>query len=292
MGLLKFKLAASTLEHQQFADGYDLYVYFGSDGNGRTGKVALEGGATYSFNTFSAQAGDFPAQYTQTTDEGDGNPNANYALYEGLSGDAQTINLIRGSNNSGFHGVQIVSAATGDYDGDGLSDLAEYNGGTSLIVADIDEDGLNDGAELAAGTNPNNADSDSDGLNDGDEIAAGSDPLDADSDDDGYSDGDEIAKGSDPTDGSSVPGLPTPIAFYDFEGKSSAAIDRSYNDNTATVSGDITFVDGGAPTGSTPGAAASLNGGHLRVPGIDMNSQIRDSGDGSYISSLDQANCS
>ena len=37
------------------ADGYDLYVYFGSDGNGRTGKVALEGGATYSFNTFSAQ---------------------------------------------------------------------------------------------------------------------------------------------------------------------------------------------------------------------------------------------
>ena len=37
-----------------FADGYDLYVYFGSDGNNRTGKVALEGGATYSFNTFSA----------------------------------------------------------------------------------------------------------------------------------------------------------------------------------------------------------------------------------------------
>ena len=25
-----------------FADGYDLYVYFGSDGNNRTGKIALE----------------------------------------------------------------------------------------------------------------------------------------------------------------------------------------------------------------------------------------------------------
>ena len=266
----------------EFADGYDLYVYFGSDGNGRTGKVALEGGATYSFNTFSAQGGDFPAQYTQTTDEGDGNPNANYAVFEGLSGDAQTVDLIRGSANSGFHGVQIVSAATGDYDGDGLSDLAEYNGGTSLIIADIDEDGLNDGAEIAAGTNPNNADSDADGVADGAEITAGTDPLDADSDDDGYTDGDEIAKGSDPTDGSSIPGLPTPIAYFDFEGKSSAAVDRSYNDNTATVSGNITFVDGGAPEGSTPGAAASLNGGHFRVPGIDMNSQIRDSGDGSY----------
>ena len=68
-----------------FADGYDLYVYFGSDGNGRTGKVALEGGATYSFNTFSAQAGDFPAQYTETTDEGDGNPQSNYAVYKGLN---------------------------------------------------------------------------------------------------------------------------------------------------------------------------------------------------------------
>ena len=33
---------------------------------------------------------------------------------------------------------------------------------------------------------------------------------------------------------------------------------------------------------ATPGAAAKMEGGHLRVPGIDMNSQIRDSGDGSY----------
>ncbi|MCP4852245.1 MAG: LamG domain-containing protein, partial [Actinomycetia bacterium] len=83
----------------EFADGYDLYVYFGSDGNNRTGKVALTDGATYSFNTASAQAGDFPAQYARTTDEADGNPAANYALYEGLSGDAQTVDLLRGSSN-------------------------------------------------------------------------------------------------------------------------------------------------------------------------------------------------
>ena len=53
----------------EFADGYDLYVYFGSDGNDRTGKVQLVDGATYSYNTFSQQGGAFPAQYTRTTEE-------------------------------------------------------------------------------------------------------------------------------------------------------------------------------------------------------------------------------
>ena len=266
----------------EFADGYDLYVYFGSDGNNRTGKIALVDGATYSYNTFSQQGGDFPAQYTRTTDEADGNPESNYALYEGLSGDAQTVDLIRGSSNSGFHGIQIVSEGSGDYDGDGLSDLAEYEGVTSPIIADGDDDGLNDGAEVAAGTNPNNSDTDGDGIADGAEGDAGTDPLDDDSDDDGYTDGAEIAKGSDPTDSNSIPGLPTPIAYYNFEGKSSTALDRSFNDNTATASGAVTLVDGGAPTGASPGAAAQLDGGHFRVPGIDMNSQIRDAGDGSY----------
>ena len=128
---------------------------------------------------------------------------------------------------------------------------------------------------------------------DGAEIAAGSDPLDADTDDDGYTDGSEIAKGSDPTDGSSVPGLPTPIAYYNFEGKSSAALDRSFNDNTATASGNITFVDEGAPSGSSPSAAASMNGGHFSVPGIryeltDQRFWRRQL----HYGCLDQANCS
>ena len=268
-----------------FADGYDLYVYFGSDGNNRTGKIALEGGATYSFNTFSQQGGDFPAQYTQTTDEADGNPQSNYAVYSGLTGDAQTVNLIRGSSNSGFHGIQIVGTTTGDYDGDGLTDVAELEGATSPLDPDGDDDGLSDGAEVAAGTNPNNPDSDNDGVNDGAEITAGTDPTNSDSDGDGFSDGSEIAKGSDPTSSDSVPPLPAPIAYYNFEDKSSTALDRSFNGNSATVSGNITFVDEGAPNGASPNAAASMAGGHWRVPGIDMNSQIRDSGDGSYTMS-------
>ena len=76
--------------------------------------------------------------------------------------------------------------------------------------------------------------------------------------------------------------IPVPIAYYDFESKSATASDQSFNDNTATASGAVTLVDGGAPTGASPGAAAQLDGGHFRVPGIDMNSEIRDAGDGSY----------
>ena len=232
-----------------FAEGYDLYVYFGSDGNDRTGKVALEGGATYSFNTFSAQGGDFPAQYTQTTDEADGNPQANYAVYKGLTGDAQTGDLIRGSSNSGFHGVQIVGTTVGDYDGDGLTDIAELEGTTSPIDADSDDDGLNDGQEIALGTNPNNTDSDNDGISDGEEIALGTDPANVDSDGDGFKDGDEVAEGSDPALADSIPPFPTPIAYYDFEGSS---LDKSFNGNTANVSGSISFVDEGAPDGYSP----------------------------------------
>ena len=34
------------------------------------------------------------------------------------------------------------------------------------------------------------------------------------------------------------------------------------------------FVEGGAPDGYSPGSAAKMEGGHFRVPGIDINSQI------------------
>jgi len=75
---------------------------------------------------------------------------------------------------------------------------------------------------------------------------------------------------------------PVPIAYYDFESKSDTVTDQSFNDNIATATDLVDFVDEGAPTGPSPGAAAQLVGGHFRVPSIDLNSQIRDSGDGSY----------
>ena len=117
----------SGIEAFTFGASYDLYVYFGSDGNGRTGKIALQDGETYSYSTFSQQGGGFPGSYLRTEDTGDGNPNANYALFEGLEGDSQKIEIIRGSNNSGIHGIQIVSVQVFDDDNDGLPDNWEIN---------------------------------------------------------------------------------------------------------------------------------------------------------------------
>jgi len=46
---------------------------------------------------------------------------------------------------------------TGDFDGDGLSDLLEYQNGSDPTVLDSDADGSDDYAEVAAGSNPTNA---------------------------------------------------------------------------------------------------------------------------------------
>ncbi|MEI7733767.1 MAG: LamG-like jellyroll fold domain-containing protein, partial [Verrucomicrobiota bacterium] len=49
--------------------------------------------------------------------------------------------------------------ADGDYDGDGISNLAEYQNGTDPTNPDTDYDGVNDGQELADGTDPLDANS-------------------------------------------------------------------------------------------------------------------------------------
>ncbi|MFQ5853257.1 MAG: hypothetical protein ACE5JU_22080, partial [Candidatus Binatia bacterium] len=63
------------------------------------------------------------------------------------------------------------SDAVLDPDADGLTNLQEFQAGTSISVADTDGDGLTDGAEVnTQGTNPLSPDSDGDGLLDGAEI--------------------------------------------------------------------------------------------------------------------------
>ncbi|MFP6885662.1 MAG: LamG-like jellyroll fold domain-containing protein, partial [Roseibacillus sp.] len=111
-------------------------------------------------------------------------------------------------------------AGTGDFDGDGRSDLQEYDDRTDPTNVDTDGDGIADGAETNTGTfvnasdtgtSPNNADTDGDGLSDGEEITEGADgfitnPTDNDTD------GDQIQDGSDshPTD----PTLPEKGDFF------------------------------------------------------------------------------
>jgi hypothetical protein len=65
-----------------------------------------------------------------------------------------------------------------DEDGDGLTNLDEFQRGTKPDDADTDGDGLTDGDEVNVhGTNPKAADTDGDGINDGDEIVLRTDPL-------------------------------------------------------------------------------------------------------------------
>ncbi len=75
-----------------------------------------------------------------------------------------------------------VDDATEDADSDGISNLAEVQGGTNPCCMDTDEDGLNDYEELYTyQTIPTNKDTDGDGVEDGWEIENGTDPKTAES---------------------------------------------------------------------------------------------------------------
>jgi len=88
--------------------GYDVYVYFGAEsGDGdRTGKYS-DGTMTYSYGVFS-HSKSFPTQYTLTTDTGSGYPNANYAIFSGLTAASFTITQTYQNGNNGMHGIQVV----------------------------------------------------------------------------------------------------------------------------------------------------------------------------------------
>ncbi|MGZ4875462.1 MAG: beta strand repeat-containing protein, partial [Candidatus Angelobacter sp.] len=90
------------------------------------------------------------------------------------------------------------SVAGLDTDGDGLTNLQEFQLGTDPRNPDTDGDGVSDGEEVKRGTNPLNADTDGDGLTDADEIRLGTNPLNPDTDGDGIPDGIEVKLGLNP----------------------------------------------------------------------------------------------
>ncbi len=86
---------------------YEVYVYVGSDGNGRTGRTRVNGSAATEIwhSTTTNPFGGYN-EGTATT-EGAATP-SNYARYTGLSGSTLVVETLRGSNNFGLHGIQIV----------------------------------------------------------------------------------------------------------------------------------------------------------------------------------------
>jgi len=139
-------------------------------------------------------------------DDGDGLPNGYELLYPGC-----------------LSPTDMADAAM-DCDGDGLTNLQEFQRGTSPINPDSDGDGVSDGAEvnrmvngMPAPTDPLNADTDGDGLADGAEATLGTDPLLSDTDGDGFSDGHEVLRGSNPNVNTSVPNLVNPRPVIDLD---------------------------------------------------------------------------
>ena len=90
---------------------YDVYVYFGADQNGRSGAIeSATAGQTFSYSTFSqfSAGGVFPLAYARTTDQGSGDPLANFCVFRNQSSGSFSVQLNRGINNSGIYGIQIV----------------------------------------------------------------------------------------------------------------------------------------------------------------------------------------
>ncbi|MEZ5299528.1 MAG: LamG-like jellyroll fold domain-containing protein [Verrucomicrobiales bacterium] len=176
-------------------------------------------------------------------------------------------------------------AGTGDFDGDGRTDLQELTDGTDPTEADADNDGLNDGEERDAGTNPKIADTDEDGINDGDEVNGNnprgytSDPLLKNTDGDPYPDAMELAFGTDPDDDQSFPPVSTGIAaglkaYYPFD---TSLADESWGKSTSSEVDDSGIIDGpssdaGLGAGGKFGQALVMNGGDAFV-------RVKDSAD-------------
>ena len=214
-----------TLSNIPFA-AYDLYVIVGGSYDGQRGRVRLgTSGATdrYFKTTTTAPQTTFVEIPPGKTNF----PYGNFAWFTNLTSSTATINVTNYDGWSlGIHAVQIVdrnldsdqsgipdwyemkyalepgssALAAADSDGDGLSNLQEYQRGTDPHKADTDGDGLADGQEVVLGTNPLNADTDGDGVSDYMEIngLVPTNPLLADTDGDGVSDKEELRLGTDP----------------------------------------------------------------------------------------------
>jgi uncharacterized protein (DUF1800 family) len=221
---------------------YDLYVHVGGSYDGQHGVLRLGTDPTSArrFETVTT------APQTNFIEIKSGLTNyqrGNLVRYTNQTSGTATLTLTNLDGWSvGIHAVQIVdldldsdsssipdwyeikyalepgsaALAADNSDGDGLTNLQEYENGTDPHNADSDGDGLNDSQEVTLGTNPLNGDTDGDRLSDSAEVTGTvpTDPKLNDTDGDGVNDRDEIDRHTDPTYNSST--SPTFIGYVPF----------------------------------------------------------------------------
>ena len=176
-----------------------------------------------------------------------------------------------------------VNDAAADKDGDGLTNLQEYEMRLEANNADTDGDGLRDGVETNTGTwvsatdtgtDPLNPDSDGDGLADGvesntgvvvDNTNTGSDPNKEDSDGDGFTDEREVRDGTNPSDENSKPVV---VVGIDDDFESGDINDRWVVQRNAVGSVEIEQADGKAVVTAT---TTNANGGLASIASFDPN---------------------
>jgi uncharacterized protein (DUF1800 family) len=213
-----------TLSNIPFAH-YDLYIVVGGSYDGQSGRIRLNTDAAEDrfFKTYTTAP---QTEFVELKPVQTNLQHGNFVRYTNQTSSIATLTLTNLDGWAvGIHSVQIVDTdldadasgipdwyemkyalepgspalAAADSDGDGLSNLQEFQRGTDPHKADTDKDGLSDSQEVALGINPLNADTDGDGLSDHAEINAPipTNPLIADTDNDGVNDKDEVRLGTD-----------------------------------------------------------------------------------------------
>lgn len=211
-----------TITNVPFAQ-YDLYVVVGGFSDTYRGRVRL-GNDPATDRLFQTQTTSPQSEFIEIP-AGNTYRRGNLVRYANLTSPNVTINV---SNISGYalgiHAIQVVDArldadlsgipdwwevknglqpgspspAVADADGDGLTNLQEFQRGSDPRKVDTDGDGVSDGLETVA--NVLRPDSDGDGLLDGEETSGAlpSNPNLVDTDGDGVNDLDEVRFRSDP----------------------------------------------------------------------------------------------
>ena len=214
-----------TVSNIPFAH-YDLYVYLSSYYDSVRCQLLLNGDLAKARNFQVSSTAPF-GSFLKVKEGYTNFQRGNFTRYAGMTARSASLSLLTEDGSPiGIAAIQIIdldldsdksgipdwyemkyqlepgsaALAAADSDGDGLTNLQEYQHGTDPHLADTDGDGLSDGKEVALGTDPLNPDTDGDHLTDSAELAAlvPTNPLKADSDGDGASDRDEMLLGTDP----------------------------------------------------------------------------------------------